>query len=36
MEVENELQLLRLSEDLVNLCCHPGLDPTEGKCLWWF
>ena len=35
MEVANELQLLRLFEDLVNLCCHPGLDTTERKCLWW-
>lgn len=32
VEVENELQLLRLFEDLRNHC-HPGLDTTEGKCL---
>lgn len=33
VETENKLQLLRLFEALINHCCHPGLDTTEGKCL---
>lgn len=33
VEAENKLQLLRLFEAIINHCCHPGLDTTEGKCL---
>lgn len=40
VEVENELQLLRLFQDFINHCCHPGLDTTyhrrEIPVLFWF